>query len=181
MAKDQSLATSTGVVRSLRSHLAAGCADVHMVYLRSMDHHNAEGGVVAVARKGHHMGGVGEEDSPPCVVGEDYAVRSHHDRSSPVAWLVDSARDNVVGDCIRAEALVYHIHPQEGIRDVAGSGIGMGHDMELSLQQVGPEKNERFDLLRAGKNVTYISDTCHCRAFQLVAIKLLNGCFEIGV
>lgn len=113
-----------------------------MAFLQSRDRHNAEGvGAVVVARKGHRMGAA-EEGNPPCVAVEDCAVRSHPGRNNPVAWLVENVRDSAVGDCNRAEALVYHIHLQEDIRDAEASEIDKGRDMELAPLRVGPERNE---------------------------------------
>lgn len=54
-----------------------------------------------------------------------------------------SVRDSEVGDCNHGEALVYHIHPQEDIRDEEESGIGKGRDMELALLRVAPRRNEK--------------------------------------
>lgn len=140
MKKDQSHATSMGAVHTLRNHLGAGFAGVRMAFLQSRDRHNAEAEVAVVVHKGHRMG-VAAEGNPPCVAVEGSVVRSHPGRSNPVAWLVGSVRDSVVGDCNHVEALVYRIHPPEGIRGVEVSGIGKGRDMELALLRVGPERD----------------------------------------
>lgn len=120
-----------------------------MAFLQSRDRHSAEGEVEVVVRKGHRMG-VAVEGNPPCVAVADYAFHSHPARNNPVAWLVGSVRDSVVGDCNHVEALVYHIHLWEGILDVEASGIGKGRDMGVSPLRVGPGRNEQVDKYKPG-------------------------------
>lgn len=141
MKKDQSLITNTGVVRNLHNHLAAGFVGVHMAFPQSKDRHSVAGEVVVEVHKGRRMGVV-VEDNPPCVAVEGFAVRSHPDRNSPVAWLVGSVRDSVVEGCNHAGALFCHTHPWEGSRDEEANGSGKGPDREHALLRVGPIRNK---------------------------------------
>lgn len=110
-----------------------------------------------------------------CVDVEESVARSHRDHSNPVERVAESAHDNAVEGYIHVEDHVYRIRRPEGILDVGGNGIDMGHDMGLAPRPVVPKIDEKLQKGYTKGQSTYISNTGDVRTFQISAIKLLDS------